>query len=295
VASNPEFLTEGRAVVDFREPDRIVIGVDGERGEKVLRDVYSSFDRTPLLVTNARTAEMIKYASNALLATMISFTNELANLGAAIGDIDTSEVMMGVHLSRYLTTRTAGGPVTAEIASFLEAGCGFGGSCLPKDVDALSAHAERVGTGHALLDAVLETNGNQPSELVNILERELGSLEGSTVVVLGLAFKPDTSDIRETPAVPVIEDLLARGARVVVHDPIVQVADLPESIAERVTRAADLAHAVEAGEAIVLVTKWDEYQALPQLLNGIENAPLLVDGRRVIDPESVPRYSGIGY
>ena len=295
VAANPEFLTEGRAVVDFFEPDRIVIGVDDPHAEAVLREVYRSFADTPLVVTNARTAEMIKYASNALLATMISFTNELANLGAAVGGIDTTEVMTGVHLSRYLTSYTDEGPVRAEISSFLEAGCGFGGSCLPKDVAALSAHAASVGSGHVVLDAVLDTNRNQPGELVGLVEQELGTLESKAVVVLGLAFKPDTSDIRESPAIPVIERLLAGGATVKVHDPVVRLEDLPDAISSAVTQVTDLGEAVESGEALVLVTRWDQYQELPALLDALSQPPLLVDGRRVIDPRSVARYAGIGH
>lgn len=294
VTSNPEFLTEGRAVIDFFEPDRIVVGVDDPVAETALREIYLPFGSTPLIVTNARTAEMIKYASNALLATMISFTNEIANLGAAIGGIDTTDVMRGVHLSRYLTNRRGSEMVVAELASFLEAGCGFGGSCLPKDVAALSAHAQRVGSGHAVLDAVLDTNRHQPLRLVEIVEHALGSVAHRTVAVLGLAFKPDTSDVRETPAVPVIRALLERGAKVVVHDPVVRAADLPSPISTQVIEEADLFAAVNSADALVLVTKWDEYRAIPGMIGDLEHPPVFVDGRRFLDPDSVPVYAGIG-
>lgn len=294
IASNPEFLTEGRAIADFFEPDRIVIGVDDAEAEQRLLDIYRSFGETPMVITNARTAEMIKYASNALLATMISFSNELANLGAAVGDIDTVDVMRGVHLSRYLTNRSASGTVTAEIASFLEAGCGFGGSCLPKDVAALSAHAAAHGVAHQLLDAVLSTNSDQPRRLVEIAERELGSLAGRTVAVLGLAFKPDTSDTRESPAFSVIAELNARGAEVLVHDPVARIDEVPGSLGAGATQVFDLATLVESADALLLVTRWTEYQELPTLLDALVSPPVLIDGRRLIDPATVDRYAGIG-
>jgi UDPglucose 6-dehydrogenase len=292
VGVNPEFLTEGQAVDDFLHPDRIVLGGD-PLAVAALRRLYAGFEGVPVVETNAPTAEMIKYASNALLATSISFANELANLGAAIGGIDVVEVMRGVHLSRYLTTPASdGGQVTAPLSAFLEAGCGYGGSCLPKDVAALAARGREVGSPLRLLEAVAQVNDGQPARLVELVRQGLGGLEGRRVTVLGLAFKPDTDDVRSSPAFPVLASLRAAGAEVVVHDPLVG----PEVLDSHgdVTYVQDLADAVKQAEAVVLVTRWDHYRRLPELVAQLDPPPLVVDGRRMLDRASVPAYAGIG-
>jgi UDPglucose 6-dehydrogenase len=292
VGINPEFLTEGTAVEDFLQPDRIVVGGD-QRTVAALRDLYAAFDSVPMVETNAATAEMIKYASNAMLATAISFSNEIANLGSAIGDIDVVEVMRGVHVSRYLTTRLGDGTsVTAPLSSFYEAGCGYGGSCLPKDVAALAARGREVGSPLPLLEAVAGTNDRQPARLVDLLRRELGELQGRRVTVLGLAFKPDTDDVRSSPALPVLRLLREAGAEVRVHDPVVGT-QLLDGLGE-VTYMEDLADAVEQAEAVVVVTRWDHYRRLPKLVRRLDPPPLVVDGRRMLDRSSVPSYTGIG-
>lgn len=294
VGANPEFLTEGQAVDDFLRPDRIVIGGD-EIATAVLRELYAGFGEVPMVVTNARTAEMIKYTSNAMLATAISFANELANLGAAIGGIDTVDVMRGVHLSRYLTGRAAAPEaVRAGIAAYFEAGCGYGGSCLPKDVAALTARGREVGAPMRLLEAVAAVNDDQPARLVGILERELGELRGRRIAVLGLAFKPDTDDVRCSPAFLVIKLLLAAGADVIVHDPVVGAEALEDFPDIGVTHIGDLTAAVKPADAVLLVTGWAEYRALPEMLAELDPAPLVVDGRRMLEPSAVERYSGIG-
>ena len=292
VGVNPEFLTEGQAVDDFLRPDRIVIGGD-DGTVAALRDLYAGFEGVPVVQTNASTAEMIKYASNAMLATAISFSNEIANLSSAIGGIDTVQVMRGVHLSRYLTTPQGDGTsVTAPLSSFYEAGCGYGGSCLPKDVAALAAKGRQVGSRLALLEAVADINDHQPARLVDLLSRELGTLQGRRVTVLGLAFKPDTDDVRSSPAFPLLRLLREAGAEVTAHDPVVgpQVLDG----AGDVTYVADLADAIKQADAVVIVTRWDHYRRLPELIGQLEPPPLVVDGRRMLDKGSVPRYAGIG-
>jgi UDPglucose 6-dehydrogenase/GDP-mannose 6-dehydrogenase len=243
--------------------------------------------------TNAPTAEMIKYASNAMLATAISFSNEIANLGSAIGGIDVVEVMRGVHLSRYLTTRLGDGtPVTAPLSSFYEAGCGYGGSCLPKDVAALAARGREVGSPMPLLEAVAGVNDRQPARLVELVRRGLGELRGRQVTVLGLAFKPDTDDVRSSPAFPVLRLLRDAGAEVSVHDPVVGPQAL-DGLGE-VTYVEDLADAVKQADALVLVTRWEQYRRLPELVGQLDPPPLVVDGRRMLDRSSVPSYAGIG-
>jgi UDPglucose 6-dehydrogenase len=289
---NPEFLTEGQAVDDFLAPDRIVVGGD-RRTVAALRDLYARFEGVPVVETNAPTAEMIKYASNAMLATAISFANEIANLGADIGGIDVVEVMRGVHLSRYLTTSLGDGTsVTAPLSSFLEAGCGYGGSCLPKDVAALAARGREVGSRMLLLEAVAQVNDQQPARLIGLLRRHLGTLQGRRVTVLGLAFKPDTDDVRSSPAFPVLRSLRAAGAEISAHDPVVG----PEALdgLDDVAYVEDLAAAVKQAEAVVIVTRWDHYRRVPELVGQLDPPPLVVDGRRMLDRASVASYTGIG-
>ena len=292
---NPEFLTEGTALDDFRRQDRIVIGALDPRSLEVLERLYAGFPGVARVHVNPRTAEMIKYASNALLATSISFSNELANLASAVGGVDIVEVMRGVHLSRYLSAQDAvAAGWRAPITSFLEAGCGYGGSCLPKDVKALVAHGRRLGVEMPLLSAVEKTNAGRAPALLALVRRHFPSLENVRVTVLGLAFKPDTDDVRETPAGPVVRCLLDEGARVTVHDPVAGASATTLFGAGRVSVAATLAEGIEDAEAIVLVTRWPEYEALPDLLAGRNLQPLVVDGRRVLDRNRVARYEGIG-
>jgi UDPglucose 6-dehydrogenase len=293
VGMNPEFLSEGVAVADFTNADRIVLGGIDERTTDVVAKVYESFAGTaPFIRTNNHTAEMIKYASNAFQATCVSFANEIANLCADFGGgIDALDVMDGVHRMKELSPDGA----PTGITRFLLPGCGFGGSCFPKDLKALIAHARKIGSPTTLLEGVLAVNGDQPGRLIDLLRRELGGrLAGARITVLGLAFKPDTDDLRESPAIPVIEQLLGGGAAVTAYDP----AAMPAArrvFENRITFAGDLPGAVRGARAAVLVTRWDEFRALPQLIAELDPPPVLIDGRRMIDPRSVPRYAGVGF
>lgn len=292
---NPEFLTEGVAIDDFMRPDRIVIGGIDYASVDVQRRVYAPFADTPTLVTNNKTAEMIKYASNSVLATMISFSNEFATLCSALGDVDVADVMRGVHLARYFTsTLDDGRHVKAGIASFLWAGCGYGGSCLPKDTQALVAHGRSHGAPMPLLESVIATNRGQPARTVAILERHLPALAGRRIGVLGLAFKQDTDDMRESPALPIIDLLLARGAVLQAYDPVARATARTALGNRAVTLVDSLEAAIQGVEALVLVTRWDEFAQLPTLLSALPAPPILVDGRRMIEPAAVPRYDGIG-
>lgn len=297
VGMNPEFLTEGQALEDFLNPDRIVVGGMDTRTQDVLARVYESFHEAPLLRVNNRTAEMIKYASNAMLATQISFANEIGNLCAAVGGVDVVDVMEGVHLSYYLQPFVSGAPggrVRAPLASFLEAGCGFGGSCLPKDVTALTAQGRKVGSPMPVLEAVLETNAGQPARMIRLLERHLPDLRGVPVSVLGLAFKPDTDDMRESPAIPIIRDLVTRGAEVCGYDPVARSSARAALGAFDITYAASLEAAVESAQALLVVTRWNEFQRLPELVALRDPQPLVIDGRRMLDPARFHHYEGIG-
>lgn len=294
VGMNPEFLTEGTAVDDFMRPDRIVLGGIDERTVAVQREVYARFSETPLQTTNNKTAEMIKYTSNSVLATLISFSNEIGNLCAALGGVDVADVMSGVHTARYFTsTLDDGRRVRAPITSFLWAGCGYGGSCLPKDTKALSAHGAAHGAPMPLLDAVIQTNLQQPGRMVALLERHFPKLQGVRVALLGVAFKEDTDDMRESPAIPIAAELLRRGAVVVAYDPVAKEtarAALPAGVAH----ADSLAEVLEGADAALLLTRWAEFRGLPDKLAGMARAPLLVDGRRIVEPSAVARYEGIG-
>jgi UDPglucose 6-dehydrogenase/GDP-mannose 6-dehydrogenase len=290
---NPEFLTEGTAVADFSHPDRLVLGGIDARTHAVLRELYASFDEgVPRIYINPTTAEMIKYASNAVLATMISFSNEIARLCSAVGDVDAIEVMRGVHQAAYFTMRHGGERLTAPIASFLEPGCGFGGSCLPKDVTALVGQGREKGLALGLLESVLDINKGQPDEVMRLIGRRFASLKDVPVAVLGIAFKPDTDDVRESPAFPIVRRLKAQGARVAAYDPIARPADHADLAG--VTLAPSLREAVAGAEVVVLVTRWAEFSQLAGLLKELGRSPLVVDGRRVLDPASFALYEGIG-
>jgi UDPglucose 6-dehydrogenase len=296
VGMNPEFLTEGQAIQDFMKPDRIVLGGVDDRTLDVMAGLYSSFEGTPVIRTNTRTAEMIKYASNALLATMISFANELATVSAAVGEIDAIDVMEGVHASLYLTVPCGEGRTTRPpITSFLLPGCGFGGSCLPKDVSALVSHGRKHGVNMPLLDAVMTINRNQPGQILSILQRHFPTFANVRVAVLGLAFKPDTDDIRETPAIPILRELIKAGAQVKAYDPVANAAIRRVITDPLLTFADTMKECIRDAKAIVIVTRWDEFRQLPDLLKDLPVQPLIVDGRRMIDPRSVARYAGIGF
>jgi len=290
---NPEFLTEGQAVADFMRPDRIVLGALDERTHALLEALYAGFEDAPKIRCNTRTAEMIKYASNALLATAISFSNEIARLCARVGGADVVDVMRGVHASAYLTSRRSGEePVTAALASFLEAGCGFGGSCLPKDVTALVGQGQALGLELPLLRSVLAVNASQPDELVRLVAKHHPDLRGVRVCVLGLAFKPDTDDLRESPAFPVLRRLREAGARLSAFDPVARPESHPELCGVRL--AVSLEDALADADVVVLVTRWAAFARVPELLRRLGRAPLVVDGRRMLSPEDVARYEGIG-
>jgi UDPglucose 6-dehydrogenase/GDP-mannose 6-dehydrogenase len=287
---NPEFLTEGTAVEDFLHPDRLVVGSSDPKAARRVAELFASVS-APVIVTNSSTAEMIKYASNTLLATLISFSNEIEEVGSALGEVDAAEVMRGVRLSRYLTDDGK----TAAIGAFLEAGCGFGGSCLPKDSAALVAAAASVGADAKLLAAVLEINGRRPERLLDLIRRHYATLAGLRVTVLGLAFKPDTDDVRMSPAFPLISMLLETDAVVATHDPAVARDAIPPELRPKVRHYDDLPASLEGADVVVIVTRWDEYLELPTILQGAMKQPLVVDGRRMLEPQSVARYAGIGH
>lgn len=295
IGMNPEFLREGEAVQDFLYPDRIVLGGLDERTLNVLEELYLPFANVDQIRTNPRTAEMIKYTANSLLATMISFSNEIGNLCASIPDVDVTEVMRGVHLDKRLSPILPdGNRITPAFTTYLEAGCGFGGSCFPKDVKALVAHGRKLGRNMRLLDAVVEVNIAQPGAMMTLLGGHFELLEGVRVTVLGLAFKPGTDDIRESPAIPIIMELLERKARVTAFDPVAR-REAEKHFGDGALDYADTLHeALEDAQAVLLLTRWPQFDLLPEMLAKHSRQPVLIDGRRVVNKNSVERYEGIG-
>jgi UDPglucose 6-dehydrogenase len=258
LGSNPEFLREGDAVQDFCEPDRIVLGAGDERTMQFLRDIYASFT-CPKVETSIRTAEMIKYASNAFLATKISFANEIGNLAKRLG-IDSQEVFAGVGLDSRISP------------AFFRTGIGFGGSCFPKDVRALIAGAGDYGEHLQIIHAALRVNENQPLKLVRLLQTHIPNLNGRRIGVLGLAFKPNTDDVRESRAIPIIRALLDAGAEVTAYDPFAM-----ESFAALFPEIeyALSAQAVLRSDAVLITTEWEEFEHLDY------SGKTVIDGRRI--------------
>jgi UDPglucose 6-dehydrogenase/GDP-mannose 6-dehydrogenase len=293
VGMNPEFLKEGEAVDDFMTPDRIVLGGIDQRTLVELEKLYSGFENAEIVRTNPRTAEMIKYSANSLLATLISFSNEVANLCASVG-VDVVEVLRGVHLDKRLSPILSNGErLTPALVTYLEAGCGFGGSCFPKDVKALVAFGARVESPMRLLQAVIGVNEAQPAKMLELLRKHYAQLREIRVVVLGVAFKPGTDDIRESPAIAIIRSLLEEGALVRVFDPIAR-GEAEKVFGGVVEFYDELSEAVDGAHAAMLMTRWEHFHQLPKLLASMSAPPVLIDGRRMLDKNSVPKYEGIG-
>lgn len=293
VGMNPEFLKEGEAVADFMEPDRIVLGGIDARSIDALEALYAAFPDTDKIRTSPRTAEMIKYTANSLLATLISFSNEIGNLCAAIGGVDVTEVMEGVHLDKRFSPILEGGQrLRPSSLSYVEAGCGFGGSCFPKDVKALITYGHQKDQSMAVLDAVIKTNDTQPVRMVEMAKRHYPNLEGVNVAILGLAFKPGTNDIRDSASLAVIDALKAEGAQIIAFDPIAR-AETEHHLGPNTIAYADSVDAcVAEADVVMLMTSWPEFAELPSIL--AERNILLIDGRRMIPRDAVDRYEGIG-
>jgi UDPglucose 6-dehydrogenase len=275
VASNPEFLREGAAIRDFKFPDRIVVGTSDERGRKVLGDVYRplSLNQAPLMFTARRTAELIKYAANAFLATKITFINEIADLAEKVG-ADIQEVSRGIGLDNRIGSK------------FLHAGPGFGGSCFPKDTRALVKIALDNDVPLRIVEAVLAVNDNRKRAMARKVSNAAGNLRGKTVAVLGLTFKPDTDDMREAPSIPLVTGLLDMGAKVRAHDPVgMEMArrELPD-----IEYCDDPYACVKGADAMVVVTEWVQYRTLDlEQIKATMARPVIVDLRNVYRPDEV--------
>ncbi len=295
VGMNPEFLREGSAITDFMNPDRIVLGGIDSRSQELLARVYEPFPDADTLTVNNKTAEMIKYTSNSLLATLISFSNEIGNLCASLGDIDAIDVMRGVHLDKRVSPILESGQrITPGITSYLEAGCGFGGSCFPKDVKALIAHGKKSGQPMHLLENVITVNKEQPDKMLQYLDNHFPDLKGIRVAVLGLAFKPGTDDMRESPAIPIVQGLVSAGADITAYDPVAQEEAEKIFAAGEITYCGSVTETVKNAQAILILTRWDEFKELPGVLGNLKTSPVIIDGRRMLPQDCVACYEGIG-
>lgn len=283
VVSNPEFLREGSAISDFMTPDRVVLGSIHRQSAALAAQLYAPL-RCPILVTDLRTAEMIKYASNAFLATRISFINEIANICDELG-ADVTEVARGMGLDKRIGH------------SFLDAGLGWGGSCFPKDVKALAHMAVLHGTQPQLLQAVMDINRNQRRRAIVKLRKALGGLNDKTIGILGLSFKPNTDDIREAPALEIIHLLMNEGANIQAYDP--QAMPGVAKIMPAIKLCIDPYQVAEGADALVLATEWNEFKQLDfERIHELMNGLVVLDGRNLWDPDTLRSmgftYFGVG-
>jgi UDPglucose 6-dehydrogenase len=283
VVSNPEFLREGAAIRDFKHPDRIVVGINDPRAREVMSEIYRPLylNRAPVMFTDRRTAELIKYAANAFLATKITFINEIADLAEKVG-ADVQEVARGIGLDNRIGSK------------FLHAGPGFGGSCFPKDTVALLKTGQDNAAPLRVVEAVVAVNDARKRAMARKVANALGGeLRGKTVALLGLTFKPNTDDMRESPSVPLITALQDMGAKVRAYDP--EGMEQAKAMVGNVAFCQDAYDCAKGASALVIVTEWEQFRALDfDRLKGLMERPVLVDLRNIYRPEEVARH-GFAY
>ena len=282
VASNPEFLREGSAIEDFMRPNRVVIGADSEQATAIMKDLYAPLYliESPFVITNVETAEMIKYASNAFLATKISFINEMANICEMVG-ADVHQVAKGMGLDRRIGRK------------FLHPGPGYGGSCFPKDTRAIASLAESLGYRFRIVESVIEVNEAQYKRMVDKIEGILGNFEGKRLGILGLTFKPNTDDIRESPAINIIRSLIKKGASISAFDPAGMEAS--KQVLNEVNYVQNIYDAAKDADALVIITEWNEFRNLDwDRMKTLLHSPIVVDLRNIYEPGKM-KARGINY
>ncbi|MGB7068059.1 MAG: UDP-glucose/GDP-mannose dehydrogenase family protein [Pyrinomonadaceae bacterium] len=286
VASNPEFLREGAAIEDFMRPDRVVIGSNEEDAIAIMKDLYRPLYliETPIVITSLEAAELIKYAANAFLATKITFINEVANLCDAIG-CDVHDVARGMGMDNRIGRK------------FLHPGPGYGGSCFPKDTRALTTVADQFGVETRIVDAVIEANEHQREAMIPKIEQLIGGFEGKQIGVLGLSFKPETDDMRESPAIDIIRSIIERGAKVKAYDPVAM--DEAKHYLDGVDFAIDEYDAITGADAAVIITEWNQFRALDMAkVKQLLKAPRIADLRNIYEPSDMRalgfEYVGVG-
>ena len=286
IVSNPEFLREGAAINDFMRPDRVVIGSRDEEAIAIMRDLYRPLYliEAPFVLTSLEAAELTKYAANAFLAAKVSFINEIANLCESIG-CDVHDVAKAIGMDRRIGSK------------FLHPGPGFGGSCFPKDTQALASVARQFGRDSLIVDAVIEVNRRQRQAMLPKIEKLVGDLKGKTIAILGLAFKPETNDMREAPSIDIIQGLLKSGATVRAYDPVAMIE--AAEILPDINYANDEYAAVTDTDALVFVTEWNQFRALDMgRIRDLMRSPRIADLRNIYDPEDMRElgfeYVGVG-
>ncbi len=286
IVSNPEFLREGAAINDFMRPDRVVIGSNDQAAIDIMRELYRPLYliETPFVITSLEGAELIKYAANAFLATKISFINEIANLCEKVG-CDVHEVAHAIGMDRRIGRK------------FLHPGPGFGGSCFPKDTRALSAIARRFSSPSRIVDAVIEVNEQQRLSMVPKIETLVGGLKGKRIAVLGLAFKPETDDIREAPSIDIIRGLIENGAKVSAYDPVAN--EQAQKVLPDIEYVIDEYAAATGADALVIVTEWNQFRALDlERIRNLMKVPRIADLRNIYEPADMRQlgfeYVGVG-
>ena len=286
---NPEFLREGEAVNDFLYPDRIVIGFDNTKTREHMEELYDPWD-VDKIFTNTRTAELIKYANNTLLATQISTVNELANISYKLGGIDIRDVVKGVQLDKRWNPILDNKRVDPDIIKYLVPGCGFGGSCFSKDLKALRSQGHQLGLNTKMINSVLETNEAQPHQVIDILKNEIGNLKDKKILLLGLAFKPGTDDVRESPAIKIALDALNNGASLYAHDPGARenFEKVLKEKSDKITFVNNWVKILNSIEIIIIVTPWDEYLELNKI--NISDK-IIFDARGFFEPSNLKALS----
>jgi UDPglucose 6-dehydrogenase len=286
VASNPEFLREGAAITDFMRPDRVVIGSNEDRAIEVMKELYRPLYliETPIVITSLEAAELIKYAANAFLATKITFINEVANLCDAIG-CDVHDVARGMGMDNRIGRK------------FLHPGPGYGGSCFPKDTRALTTVADQFGVETRIVDAVIEANERQRDAMIPKIEKLVGDLSGKKIGMLGLSFKPETDDMRESPAIEIIAGLIKLGATVRAYDPVAM--EESRHYVTGIEYAHDEYDAITGADAMVILTEWNQFRALDlDRVKSLLNAPKIADLRNIYEPKEMRAlgfdYVGVG-
>ncbi len=286
VASNPEFLREGAAITDFMRPDRVVIGSNEDRAIEVMKELYRPLYliETPIVITSLEAAELIKYAANAFLATKITFINEIANLCDAIG-CDVHDVARGMGMDNRIGKK------------FLHPGPGYGGSCFPKDTRALTTVADQFGVETLIVDAVIEANERQRDAMIPKIEKLVGDLDGKRIGMLGLSFKPETDDMRESPAIEIVAELIKRGASIKAFDPVAM--EESKHYISGIEYAHDEYDAIAGADAMVIVTEWNQFRALDlERVKSLLTAPKIADLRNIYEPKEMRElgfeYVGVG-
>ena len=292
LSMNPEFLREGEAINDFINSDRIVVGADTAKTKNIVKKIYSKFKNVPILFTNNKTAELIKYTSNSLLANLISFSNEISNIGDKIADINFNEVLKGVSLDRRISIKVGKKIFFPGIVSYMEPGCGFGGSCFPKDVKALSSLAKTVKSDNNILKNIIKTNEKQIIKLSQIVLKNIKKKKNK-ILILGSAFKPGTDDIRESPSIKLIEQLLKyKNIDIEVFDPIA-LENTMKKFKNRINYGSKLLSSIMGKDIIIVMTKWSIFSNLELKLKKNHN-PIVIDPRRFLNPKKFKKYIAFG-